>query len=240
MEKTLEIEDIIRKAMAEKPPALDTEEELLAYYRGFLAGVGRREGESERFEHYRDIVFRIAAELDRRFRGLSSSHRMEYEEFVSIGYEAVLELLRKQGAPDRQLAARAIRMRIKDAYRSRFLVRKMVKGEVSSRYAPIHQTGEMADDGDPPRILDNVVSGQDLTVEGEILWDAVRSRIEERRGFSGWRPDQLASVIQGRIQGKTLKEIGVEMGVSESRVCQILKEAAGWMEEKILPLVEVA
>lgn len=218
--------DAARKAMAEDPPGITTEGEHLAYYRGFLAGSRRTRDESERFQKYQDIAFRVAAELDAKWRGLSADRRLSYEDLVSIGYEAVLEVLRKKTEPPRAVVAQAIRRRIVDNIRE-------VAGKQGQKIIRT-MSAVMGDEGEAelavlmPAAVDPDASRNDL-------WGEIEARCESA-------PDpRLELILKGRSEGRTLAELGVTLGVSEARVCQLVTENRGWLEEHILPLVgEVA
>lgn len=235
--------------MATSPPDIATDEERLAYYRGYLAGTGRQEYEGARFAIYQDLVFRIAAEQDRRAGRRSA--RLSYEDMVSLGYEAVLEVLRKKRDVERSAVAACIRRRLIDEGRVRFgrisICRHVKSGEVyasdSRKKAVIYgQTGHHERLDGRTGALEALAAQDDYTVEGDDLWGEMLVRLEKKLVGPGREKldERLEAVLHGRIQGKKLKEIGEELGVSESRVCQILAEARPWLEEHILPLAESA
>ncbi len=221
--------DAMRRALIDEPPAIASEDGLLAYYRGFVAGAKRSQEESERFGRYQDIAFRVAAELDRKTRRWDPSNRLTYEDMVSVGYEAVLEILRKAKDPERSMVAQTIRGRIIDEARRRF-------GSASRAGGPARLvTGALEGEDGPTGLLEGLAAQGSLEVDQRVLWERVQGLLE------GAPVDgRLGLVLRGRLDGKKLWEIGEELGLTESRVSQILKEARPWLEEHVLPLAESA
>lgn len=219
--------DAMRKIRAQHPTPIEGEEGLLAYWRGYLAGSRRTSEESERFARYQDIAFRVAAELDRKWRGLSSDIRVSYEDMVSIAYEAVLVELRRAKEPARELVALAIRRRIIDAHRSR-----CGKPDEGHGYKPRQVSG--IEDSEERSILELV----EAEVEGEEGHDLLE-RIRSRVGAAPYVDQRLVLILERRLAGHTMREIGMELGISEGRVCQLVTAAKPWLEEHVLPLVEI-
>lgn len=192
--------DAIRKAMIEAPKAIDDDEAAAAYYRGFLAGAGRAQSEAAEVEEMKDLVFRIAQELNQRFLG--ARQRLTYEDMVSHGYEALLECLRKKRR-ERPLVASAIRRRIVDATRERFGRRWEKPGEATGMH------GE--EEG-----VDRIANIADERPEGlELLEDVFAALPDER----------TREIVRRRAAGESLREIGDSLGIHESRVCQLFGEA---------------
>ena len=207
-------EDTLRRFAVEHPPDLKTSKEKLAFYRGFLRGCGRREDEAGRFESFKDLVYRIAEDLDSRWRG--NSNRMSYEDLISAGYEAVLDVLRQKREPSRPYVAGVIRNKIRDEYRSFF-----------GRHGEKHKSSSLEEASES---LANVEPMSEL--EAEDFWSEIERRIDVNLS-----PDsRFAGMLKMKIQGKTLKEIGEHYGFSESLACRIFAEHREWMEQELLPL----
>ncbi len=221
--------DALRKALVAAPPTLAGEDALLAYWRGYLAGARRGEEESERFRRYQDIAYRVAAELDAKQRRIDPTNRLSYEDMVSVGYEAALEVLRRQKEPARAVVAQAIRRRIVDEVRRRFGATSRAGGKVRLI------TGALEGEDGPTRILESLEARGEAEEVGD-LWERVQGLVAMASGID----ERLETILQGRMEGKTLLEISREIGLTESRVCQILKEARPWLEEHVLPLAESA
>jgi RNA polymerase sigma factor (sigma-70 family) len=204
--------DALRRSLVEKPPEITDDEPALAYFRGYLSGVGRSKRESEDVEEYKDLVFRIAAEKNARMGKLSPSRRISYEDMVSVGYEALLECLRSNKR-ERPLIAVAIRRRLIDEYRRQF-------GRYADRLSVAGATNfqDCGEDGDVD-MLAQVSAVYDEEPEGE-LFDHVRKVMAECPGGP-----RMAVFLWWRTEGLTLKEIGERAGLTESRVCQLFSRA---------------
>lgn len=103
--------DRLRKALAKASRPLLSEEERLAYLRGYFAAQALREREGSAVEAHQDLVFRIASEL----------RRHSYEDRVSLAFEALLECVRS-GVVERDELATAIRAKIEATAQERRLV----------------------------------------------------------------------------------------------------------------------
>lgn len=221
--------DAMRRALLDAPPTIASEDGLLAYYRGFVAGAKRSGDESERFERYQDIAFRVAAELDRKTRRWDPSNRLSYEDMVSVGYEAVLEILRKQREPARSMVAQTIRSRIVDEARRRFGSASRAGGR------RMLITGAFEDEEGPTGLLEGLAAQEGQDVDQAMLWERIQGLLE------GAPVDgRLGAILRARLDGKKLWEVGEELGLTESRVSQLLSEARPWLEEHVLPLAESA
>lgn len=215
--------DALRRAMVETPPPLSGDDALLAYWRGYVSGAQRAKNESERFQQYQDIAFRVAAELDGKWRNVSADRRLSYEDLVSIGYEAILEVLRKKADPPRAVVGQAIRRRIVDAVRDQ----AGRHGQKSLCMVSVMGEGE-----EETAVVDVLPAAQGVAPDD--LWDEIEERCESA-------PDErLESILRWRGEGLTQLEIAKKLNLTESRVSQIVIANRGWLEENILPLVEVA
>ena len=217
--------DALRRMMVEHPLPPDTEGERLAFYRGFLIGRERKEREEERFKEYQDLAYRIASELDRKYRGVPD--RLSYEDLISHAYEAVLEIIRKKRAPERSEVASCIRNRIKDAYRVQFgregfqtVEKRNTRGK---QYVDVF-------DGEETWVAENQAAPR---ADGsEELLESVRLKAAQKFGSD----HRFLEMLELRFQGLTYKEIGERFGLTESRTCQLFKDQEAWMEEALLPL----
>lgn len=228
--------DALRRALAENPPAAETEGERLAYFRGFLAACKRSKDEESRLLKFQDLLFRVASQLDGNLRYVPANDRFSYEEMVSIGYGAVLEVIRKKREPSRSDVAGAIRHRIVDAAREQFGYRENVpKRAAEKRKLRSGQRVLVGDDGDEVPLVEALGKLDAPATEGEILWDAIKVRAAKKFGPDSRFLDMLAL----RIQGLSLKEIGEKMGFTESRASQIFSEHQEWMERELAPLAAV-
>jgi hypothetical protein len=221
--------DVVRRALAEAPPASSTEGERLSFYQGFLKGCEHKHREDSRFEQYKDLVFRICSELSMQFRQGPGS--FGYEEMVSIAYEAVLEVVRKRREPSRNDVAGAIRYRIRDAARERFGRTESQK----ARKGRVNFAGEAAvgreSDGTVENAIERLAVSRDRhALDDTDLYRAIKEKTEAELG------PRFADMLVRRMEGATLKEIGKAYGLSESRVCGLFNEHKEWMEENLAPL----
>ncbi len=195
--------DVLRKALVEQPVGMQSEAELVAYFRGFVAGAKRESHESGRFERLKDLVHRIAAESNTA-RGIG------YEDAVSYGYEGLLVFLRKRVPSkneehERRLAAQAIRWAITDAKREFGGLRRDGK----QRF-PMPESSFVRPDESLP-----TEGVQDRSGDEPVLPEAVESIEIDPRD---------RRVLEGLVAGMTFDEAGALVGLTGSRVSQRLKD----------------
>lgn len=205
--------DALRRAAVERPAPLSAEGSMAAYFRGFVAGAQRSEHESLRFEGLKDLIHRIAAERARKVRGLL------YEDALSYAYTSALNYLRRSTPTDevhfRKKAALAIRNGIKDGLRI-YQTRPMI-GNASFRARqrktkPIfgHQFG-MNQVGEGMEMELHAATETETEIEADALSAINRLKPRER------------VILSWLSQGLTHMEVGERLGITESRVCQIVK-----------------
>lgn len=228
--------DTLRRALAENPPGLTSEGERLAYFRGFLAACKRSKDEESRLLAFQDLVFRIASELAAKRRHWQETERFSYEEMVSIGYEAVLEVVRKKREPSRADVAGAIRYRIVDAARSEFGHRtKNPEKREFKRRLRRGQKVLVASDGEETPLVETLGDVDPEPHDGEALWLAIQKKARARFGPQS----RFLDILHMRIKGHTFAEIGTVLELTESRVCQIFANEREWMERELAPLAAV-
>lgn len=196
--------DVMRRALAEHPPELVTETESLAYFRGFIAGAKRSGEEGLRFERLKDLCHRIAAE---------GKYVKHYEERLSAAYEALLSFIRKRRSfadveQERKIAARAIRFGIIDWLR--------LEEGTRNRTGMVRRTGVMLSDVE---IADMKADALHPAVN-----DGTPAEIESIIEMSPRLSERERRVLRALALGKNLREVGEELGLTESRACQIVKE----------------
>lgn len=223
--------DALRRALAENPPEIASEGERLAYFRGFLAACKRSKDEESKLLAFQDLVFRIASELAAKRKGWAETDRFSYEEMVSWGYEAVLEVVRKKGKPSRADVAGAIRHRIADAARAQF-GRLGTPRRDALKLLRASQGGALGEDGEEARAIDDCGASDPEIDDG--VWDVVRARAS----CPGVDP-RLAEMLELRAEGMTFAKIGERFGITESRACQVFAEHRDWMERELTPLAAV-
>ncbi len=213
--------DALRRALVEKPPALESEGERLAYFRGLMAGVKRNAEETERFERLKDLPHRIASER-------ASQRGIGYEEAISAAYEGLLVFMRRKASGfaseevERKVAAVSIRNAIVDYKRSEGPVDRRMNLRYIGGQAPVGEEGES--------LLPSLAEHEDRD-SGSDLWAKIQERLAGRRDKGA----RLEEILHWRIQGLTQKECGERLGISESRVNQILAAERPWLEEHVLP-----
>ena len=216
--------DILRRVLVEVPPELGTENERLAYFRGFMAGTKRNAEETARFERLKDLPHRIASER-------ASLRGIGYEEAISAAYEGLLVFLRSKEVRtyenlehERACAAKKIRWCIQDY--------KKVEGPL--KYSGFQRWIGGADptDSEGVSFLSELATAKP-DEDGADLWAAVEDRLREREDGG----ERLLEILRAKLDGLPLKEIGKRWGLTESRVCQILKEERPWLEENVGPLL---
>lgn len=214
--------DVLRKALVEKPPALESEGERLAYFRGLMAGVKRNTEETERFERLKDLPHRIACER-------TSQVGIGYEEAISAAYEGLLAFMRRgryafaSEASERKMAALSIRRAIIDY--------KRMEGPVDRHMNPRYIGGKDPQNEDGESLLPTLAQHEDEEDGGDI-WEEIRRRLQERAD----KGVRLEQILRWRLQGLTQGECAERLGITESRVCQILANERPWLEKHILPL----
>ena len=203
--------DAMRRAMAEHPPEVSGEAEMVAYFRGFVAGAKRSAEEGERFERLKDLVHRIAAETKMQ-RG------MAYEDVLSAAYEGLLKFLRSPVKADsleheRKMAAKAIRWHILDEKRSIGPFKKN-----GDRRYEVAEGGLPLAEGQPK-------PSETLQARAEASY-ALPEALE-----SVDLPPRTKRILAALAEGCNFRESGEREGISESRVCQIVRDLRHEMPE---------
>lgn len=205
------IADIFRRALCDDPPELSSEEEKLAYFRGFLAASRRQEAEAERVEGCRDLVFRIASEVSRK-----SGRAISYEEAVSAGYVGLLNAIRYKSPPGdfRVFAANKIRGAILDDRRENGNVAMgslRTSSQAINGGLVLHDSSMESVDGSS--VVENIASlqaAQNASGAGEMPEDL---RVKLRAlGL----PERTMRILEAVASGHTLREAGEALGISES------------------------
>jgi hypothetical protein len=203
------LSDAALKALAQHPPDLDGDPERLAYLRGYLSGAAQREQTSKAVEEHMDLVFRIASENARKFRGALA---LSYEDCVSAGYHALIRGLASAAPPTRAQLALKIRSEIIDEHRRRF--------------------GRLEHSGTPARrAVEGALTGLRTHESDEGLVEHLSVSAPEPAGLELEEtvmaldiPERDKQVCLLVSQGYLLREIGERFGITESRVCGILRE----------------
>lgn len=218
-----EQKDKLRRTLLASPPRLLTEETMLAYYRGFLAGATRTEDESRRFESLKDLIHRIAAEQARKIHGLL------YEDALSYAYTSALAYLRKKITPEdeehfRKKAAMAIRNGIIDGVRETPSV--LVLGpKLALRKGAVVGWGQQFGVDEDGASFESSVRARE---EAEVALDpALLARVH------GLKPREKL-ILEMIAKGHTFKEAGEACGITESRVVQIVKALRERCGERLL------
>jgi len=210
--------DALRKMLVGRPPELSSETELLAYFRGFMSGAKRTADESERFERLKDLCHRIPAE--RAMTRTRAFTRREYEDDLSAAYEGLLNFIRKKGhfsshesgylslEHERKMAAMAIRYAIKDAGRAEGP--KTRHGE--RRFEPRTLSQLVRDDGSPSNIEPAAQESHQDEVQLRVDLGAIQI------------PPRSRLILERLAQGYDTPTIGRELGLSMSRVCQVISD----------------
>lgn len=216
--------DVLRRAIVDRPPEIRSEEGMAAYFRGFVAGAKRSAHESARFESLKDLIHRIAAEQSRKV------HALLYEDALSYAYAAALNYLRKATPEDeahfRKKAAVAIRNGIVDGVRehpTRMIIGKR-RHLFSRRRQPVKFGNQFAVDDDGSTIEKHLAS-QDAPGD-EIAPDLLSS-------VEGLKPRERV-ILEWLAQGLTQKEVGERLGLTETRICQIVRRVRERHGEKLL------
>jgi RNA polymerase sigma factor (sigma-70 family) len=195
--------DALRKALVKQPPELAGEEQMLAYFRGFMDGAKQREAETARFEECKDLVYRIAREK-------AKSTPRAYENYVSAGFEGLLDALRRADSHRgglRPYAAIRIRGAIDDHKRTHAKARAFQGASLEDVFQ--HREDQVAEE---------FVEAQPEKPEPADGDDAEVVSIVDRIGLEG----RKRLVVLYLARGMTLREAGEKAGISESRVCQIV------------------
>lgn len=214
--------DVLRRAMVERPPEIGSEDGMLAYFRGFLAGAKRTADESARFDSLKDLLHRIAAEQAKKVHGLL------YEDALSYAYAAALNYLRKVTPEDevhfRRKAAVAIRNGVLDGVRKN-PTRMIVGARTHLRHGKAVGWGHQFAADEDGSSHEARLATQDAPRD-EIAPDALS-------GIDGLKPRER--VILGWLaQGYTQAEVGEKLGLTEARVCQIVRAVRERCGEKLL------
>ena len=201
------------------------------------------EREQRILEHY-PLVRSIAGRMVRRFPS-----NVELDELVSIGVVGLIDALERfdegRGVPFRAFAEIRIRGAIVDALRSSDHVPRSVRRK-SARIEALQMTAAAYDalvsDAEIRRLisLESVVDDEVGLTIGDQVSDGGPS-VEDR-----WIDDETTEEVIAAVQRlpekerkvvmeyyfeeKQLRAIGAEMGVTESRVCQIRTQAVGRIE----------
>lgn len=203
--------DILRRALVEHPPVLGSEAQMLAYFRGFVAGAQRSEHESERFERLKDLCHRIAAERSL----IGRRGHADYEDNLSAAYEGLLVFLRGRRPFDdvpqeRKIAALAIRNAVIDQLRS--------SGDFNRSGGRRHTEAVLSqytDEAGKPA-YDEPASQERPGADFDFLHDLGTLEL----------PPRSQRILELLGAGYKLREVGEEVGLSEGRVCQIAKGVA--------------
>lgn len=206
-------DDYIRKLMAYAPSKAETEGEMLAYFKGYLAGAKRTGAEDSRFSKLQDLCHRIASEVKQK------SH-IGYEEALSAAYEGLLGFIRKDKTwendeHERAAAAQAIRWAITDY--------KRLHGDIG-RTGKVRNTSitfSQIEQEDNP-IANGISSSDALPSDLGSALDALDLKPVDR---------EITTLVS---QGWKLKEIGDKLGITESRVGQRLKNLGKAHGERLL------
>lgn len=207
--------DAVRRALVERPPVIEDDSAAVAYFRGFLAGAGRAQSEAQDVEELKDLVFRIAAEEDSRMRSWLPERRLSYEDMVSIGYEALLECLRKK-RKDRGLVATAIRRRFQDEARERF----GRGGHGTEKKRDTLGRSNYDDEEGETRLRHLSDTTRDEAEDNEYV-ESLLGRLSDPR---------TREIVRRRADGETFREIGETFGITESRACQLFGIAREQLE----------
>lgn len=199
--------DLVRRALVEKPPSLEGEDASLAYFRGFMAGSKRSSEESSKIEAVKDVIHRIASEQG----GKHGEKFLSYEDALSSAYMAALEAIRSRQCPEDPIALRkmvsvVIRRRLVDTIRE-------THGR-PDQANKLHVTlATNLKDDEENEGLDGLAGPVDSP---ERLGEA----LDGLHGLDG-RDRQILELVS---RGLLLREVGSRLGISESRVSQVLRE----------------
>ena len=155
-------------------------------------------------------------------RGLGGRTRLDYDDLTSIGQLAVLEALEKyegRGASESTWVSRRVRMRIIDAIRtySPYTRQEFVQKEFPKRtFQSIELVADPIDLDEPP---DEVVARNEvLDMVQEVLPTLT---VKQRR------------VFEGRLADVKTKDLGRELGVTETRVTQLNTRTTALVVQKV-------
>ena len=206
--------DSLRKVWATSPVKLASEGERLAYAQGFLSGRAVQEQESERVKESRDLVFRIASELHK------GRPDVTFEDMVGYGYEGMLNGIRSyrtdRNTSFRTHVANKIRWGINDQLR-----RRGTSWKINARgkdWIGVSLGTSRQDDGS---LVNPVDSGDLVPVEDAPVDDVTQAKLEEIEKLLSPRH---AEIVRLRLEGHLNSEIGTKLGVTSSRITQLLGE----------------
>jgi RNA polymerase sigma factor (sigma-70 family) len=212
--------DMLRKALIDSPRNLDTEDSRAAYFRGYAAGAARSKAESATFDKLQDLCHRIASELSKYGK---AGNWQSYEDNVAVAYEGLLAFIRKRRRYEsdehmRKSAAKAIRHAIIDYTRAHGPYGRTGKKRGGSEYEiPLGEDGEA---------LIEPVAAEEASEE---LSDAL----------DGLELDDRDRKILGLLsQGYTAEDAGKQLGISGSRVGQLMKELRESRGEALLAVLQ--
>lgn len=217
-----ELLDAVRRAMVEAPPVLETEEQRVAYFIGYVAGAKRTGYESERFEKLKDLCHRIAAEMSKWGK---AGHFQSYEDNLGVAYEGLLAFIRKRkkyenDEHERRTAAMAIRSAIMDYARVEGPIKRDASGTPRYERAliPVDADGEIVS---PPASPEEPWRDEGLKDSLDQIDLDPRSR----------------AILEGLAAGVTYRELGDRFGITESRACGIMAEIRERHGERLLAVL---
>ena len=200
-------EDYVRKMMASAPTKAETEGEMLAYFKGYLAGAKRTGSENDRFSKLQDLCHRIASEVKQK-------GHIGYEEALSAAYEGLLGFIRKNKTwkndeHERSSAAQAIRWAITDYKRENGPVNLRRTKAAQQRYP----------------VAFSQIEQEDNPLDGRIASEAPHAELGVSIDLGALGiPERSKRILEGLAMGKNQEEIGEELGLTGSRVSMLIRE----------------
>lgn len=217
---------------------------------------GNREAQ-EALTRYEAVVRAVARRLAPAAR---FGHALDEEDLCAEGRVAVLEALRTYagfGIEERTWVRTRIRQRMIDAIRRLDVrTRDEVRKGVERERANAQKCGQSLLPEAPVRrlvSLDTLHGDAESTCDGlgdGAIWadDMAEQSAQSSRLLAAIRvlpPRQRRAIELGLFEGLALREIGLRMGISESRVCQLQKRAVQHLQRAVsshqdLPLTQNA